>query len=81
MQHPPQRNNFLLQLGDFVGPYPHMDKSCHIGSNFCSFYLLKIGFTLSESVYLMKMFKLLRLKWVFFFIQNVDIVGGFSEKI
>jgi hypothetical protein len=42
MQHPPQRNNFLLQLGDFVGPYPHRDKDDHIVSNFCTFYLIKL---------------------------------------
>lgn len=44
----------------FFGPCPHMD--CCIGPKFCNFYLMKIGFTLSELVYLMKMFKLLKLK-------------------
>ncbi len=37
-----------------------------IGSNFCTFYLIQTSFTLSEPVYLMKKFRLLRLKHVFF---------------
>ncbi len=41
---------------------PHRDKGYHIGSNFSKFYLIKTGFTLSEHVYLMKMFRLFKLK-------------------
>jgi hypothetical protein len=49
----------------FIGPCPHRDRECPIGSNFCMFYLIKISFTLSELVYLMEMFSLLRLKRFF----------------
>jgi hypothetical protein len=42
----------------FIRPCPHRDKDYHIQSNFCNFYLIKIGFTLGEQVYLVEMFKL-----------------------
>jgi len=41
---------------------PHRDKDYRIGSNFCKFYLIKTSFTLNEQVYLMKVFKLFKLK-------------------
>ncbi len=40
----------------------HRDRDSRIGSNFCKFYLIKTGFTLNEQVYLMKMFRLFKLK-------------------
>jgi hypothetical protein len=41
---------------------------------------MKTNFTLSEPVYLMKMFRLLRLKQVFC-VESVDTVGGSNKKI
>jgi hypothetical protein len=49
-------------LVEFVGPYPHRDRDYCIASKFCNFHLKKIVFTLSEPIYLMKMFRLLRMK-------------------
>jgi hypothetical protein len=50
----------------FVGPWPHRDRDCRIGSGFCKLYFIKIGFTLGELIYSMIVFRLFRLKWTFF---------------
>jgi hypothetical protein len=63
------------QTKKFVGPYSHKDKDYCIQSNFWKFYLIKTGFTLGESVYLVKMFKLFKLEQMFFDVESVDIVG------
>ncbi len=47
----------------FVGPYPHKDY--HIGSKFCKFYFIRINFKLGDLVFLVEMFRLFKLKWVF----------------
>ncbi len=44
----------------FVGPCPHMDRDHCIGSNFWKFYPIRMGFTLSELVSLVKVFRLFR---------------------
>ncbi len=54
----------------------HKDRDYHIGSNFWKFYLIRrIGFTLRESVSLVKVFRLVRLKWIFFGVHSVDTGG------
>jgi hypothetical protein len=56
----------------------HKDRDYHIGSNFWKFYLIRrIGFALGESVSLVKVFRLVRLKWIFLvfrvWTQEVDV--------
>jgi hypothetical protein len=46
-------------------PQGHRDYYC-IGSNFWKFYLIRTSFTLGELVSLVKVFRLLRLEWIFF---------------
>ncbi len=49
---------------NIIGSCPHMDRDCCIASKFCKFYLIRIGFTLGELVYLVEMFRPFRLKHV-----------------
>jgi hypothetical protein len=44
---------------------PPRDRDYRIGSNFCKFYLIRTNFTLGEQVYLLEVFKLFKLKWIF----------------
>jgi hypothetical protein len=63
----------------FWGPCPHRGmKCCYIGSKFCKLYLNKLGFTLGEWAYLVKVFRVFRLKERFFGIQSVDTIGELS---
>jgi hypothetical protein len=50
----------LTRLRKFVGK-----KKTLIRSNFWKFYLIRTGFTLSESVSLLKMFRMFKLEWIF----------------
>ncbi len=63
--------------GRFVGPAPVGDKDYHIGSNFWKFYIISIGFTLGEPVFLVKVFRLFRLERIFLVLrvwtQYVDV--------
>jgi hypothetical protein len=45
-----------------LGPVP---VDYRIGSNFWKFYLTRIGLTLRELVFLVKVFRLFRLEWIF----------------
>ncbi len=53
------------------------DKDYRIGSNFWKFYLISIGFTLGEPVFLVNVFKLFRLEPIFLVLrvwtQYVDV--------
>jgi hypothetical protein len=48
----------------------HVHTDYRIGSNFWKFYLIRIGFTLREPVFLVKVFRLFRLEWIFFGVQR-----------
>jgi hypothetical protein len=56
----------------FIGPYTHTDRNYGIGSNFWKFYVIRTGFILDEQVFLVKVFRLFRLDWIFFGVENVD---------
>jgi hypothetical protein len=50
---------------NFIGPWPHRDRDYRILSNFWKFCFIQTGFTLGEPVFLVKVFKLFRLKRIF----------------
>jgi len=64
-----------MKYPEFVGPCSHRDRDYCIGSNFWKFYLIRTSFTLGELVSLVKVFRLLRLEWIFFGVQTMDTVG------
>jgi hypothetical protein len=66
---------FVCLFVSFVGPCPHRDRDYRIGPNFWKFYLIRTGFTLSEPVSLVKVFRLFRLEQSFFGVQSVNTVG------
>ncbi len=51
------------------------DRDYHIRSNFWKFYLMRTSFTLGELVFVMKVFRLFRLKRIFLGVHSVDTVG------
>jgi hypothetical protein len=64
----------------FIGPCPHRDRDCRIGSKFCKFYFIRASFTLCELVYLVKMFRSFRLKRIFY-VQSVNTSGELRGKL
>jgi hypothetical protein len=62
----PLFSSVCLSCALFVGSCPHRDRDYfHIGSNFWKFCLIRTDFTLGEPVFLVKVFRLLRLEWIF----------------
>jgi len=62
----------------FVGPCPCGGRDYCIGSNFWKLYLIKIGFTLSEPVSLMKVF---RLKQFFLVFWSLMLKGDWRKGV
>jgi hypothetical protein len=60
---------FVARFRKFVG------EKTLIGSNFWKCYLIRTDFTLSESVSLVKMFRMFKFECIFFGVQSVDMVG------
>jgi hypothetical protein len=55
-----------MKEGSLLGPAPHRDRDYCIRSNFWKFYLIRTGFTLGESVSLVKVFRLFKLEQILF---------------
>ncbi len=68
-------HHLLSTLFCSFGPCPHRDRDYQIGSNFWKFYLIRIDFTLSKLVSLVKMFRLFRLERSFLGVQSVNTLS------
>jgi hypothetical protein len=70
----------MSRLGPLLGSVPTGTGTIAFGPTFGSFTLWKLGFTLSEPVSLVKVFRLLKLEQIFSGVQSVDTVGSCTRS-